>query len=313
MAVPVCSGASARRNDQSKATTYIQLALGMAAFGSATPVSKIITGALPVFVASGLRVALGAAVLLLAARRTLGQIREIGRQDWLLIVLIALFGMFGFSALMLYGMKIISGTAGAVVMSTTPAVTAIGSMVFFRERPGWRVIVAIALAVVGVLLLQLGGGAGGSQGNEWLGAGLVFAAVCCEASYTLLGKRVSEHTDPVLVAFLGAIVAVPLFVPLAIMQWNDFEATDIDAHVWWALLWYGVGTLAIGSWLWYSGVARAPGSVAAGFMGVMPASALLLSYLLLNEAFKWRHLLGFAVVFTGVLLISWEHARMQRH
>ena len=45
-------------------------------------------------------------------------------------------------------------------------------------------------------------------------------------------------------------------------------------------------------------------------MGVMPASALILSYVLLGEEFRWIHLLGFGIVFAGVLLISWEHARM---
>lgn len=297
---------------RSNALTYTQLVLGMATFGSATPVSKIVTSAMPVFIASGLRVALGAAVLSFAARDKLSQIRNIGRMDWLLIGMIGLFGMFGFSVLMLYGMKMISGTAGAIVMSTTPAVTAIGSIALFRERPTWRTFTAIALAVIGVLLLQLGGG-GAGQGNNWLGAGLVLGAVCCEASYTLLGKRVSEHVDPVLVAFLGALIAVPLFVPFAVWEWRDFSAGDVDARAWYALLWYGVGTLALGSWLWYSGVAKAEGSVAAGFMGVMPASALLLSYVLLDEEFKWLHVLGFGVVFAGVLLISWEHSRMHNH
>ncbi len=292
--------------------TYVQLALGMATFGSATPVAKIVTSAMPVFIASGLRVALGAAVLVFAARDKLTRIRDVSRVDWVLIVLIALFGMFGFSVLMLYGMKIISGTAGAIVMSTTPAVTAIGSIMFFHEQLTWRKSAAILLAVAGVLLLQLGGGEGSSgRANEWLGIALVFGAVCCEAAYTLLGKRVSEQVDPVLVAFLGALIAVPLFVPFAVAQWQDFQLARIEPRAWYALLWYGAGTLALGSWLWYSGVAKAQGSVAAGFMGVMPASALLLSYVLLDEKFRWLHLLGFGVVFTGVLLISWEHARMQ--
>ena len=44
-------------------------------------------------------------------------------------------------------------------------------------------------------------------------------------------------------------------------------------------------------------------------MGVTPASALILSYPL-GEDFRWIHLAGFATVFAGVLLISWEHARM---
>ena len=33
---------------------------------------------------------------------------------------------------------------------------------------------------------------------------------------------------------------------------------------------------------------------------------------LLGEAFRGMHLAGFATVFAGVLLMSWEHARMSR-
>lgn len=310
------SNARSQRSTPSRSglSVYAQLALGMATFGSATPVSKIVTSAMPVFVGSALRVALGAIVLAPFAARSFHQVHTFSRRDWLLVGLISLFGMFGFSALMLYGMGMISGVAGAVIMSTTPAVTAAASMLFMGDKPTWRKITAIALAVAGVVFLQLGqGGSGGSasaSGGILLGSAMVFGAVCCEAIYTLLGKKASEHHDPVLIAFLAAALAVPIFLPFAVWQWGDFAVAETGARAWLAVIWYGAGTLALGSWLWYSGVAKAEGAVAAGFMGVMPASALLLSYLLLDEDFRWLHIAGFAIVFAGVLLISWEHARM---
>lgn len=295
-----------------RAATYAQLALGMAAFGSATPVSKIVTQAMPVFVGSALRVGIGALCLLpfIWNRRT--EIADLDRTDWIRVAVIALFGMFGFSALMLYGMRMVSGVAGAIVMSTAPAVTAAASMIFLKDAPSWRKFAAIALAVIGVGILNLGGGGGtgSDRAAMLLGIALVFAAVCCESVYTLVGKTASERIDPVLVAFLAAALSLPLFIPLAIWQWSQFDLSGMDAGRWTALLWYGAGTLALGSWLWYQGVAKAEGSIAAGFMGVMPASALILSYVLLGEDFQLVHLAGFATVFAGVLLISWEHARM---
>lgn len=289
----------------------LQLALGMLLFGSATPVSKLVVQEFPVFVGAGLRVALGALVLLPAVWSRRAALRRLTRRDWLLAALIALFGMFGFTAFMLYGMRLVPGTLGAVVMSTTPAVTAAGAMLLLGESATWRKLAAIALAVAGVLLLQLGGG-GEDGSSPWLGALLVFAAVCCEAAYTLLGKRASEHADPIVVGFLAAALSLPLFLPLALWQAPGFEPAEVSWQGWLALAWYGAGTLALGTWFWYAGVARAEGSVAAGFMGLMPVSALLLSYLLLGEAFRWIQPLGFAVVFAGVLLMAWEHARGAR-
>lgn len=292
---------------------YAQLALGMAIFGSATPVSKIVTEAMPVFVAATLRVALGALVLAPFALRHRGTVRAIDRADWVRIGLIALLGMFGFSVFMLYGMTLVSGVVGAIVMSTAPAVAAALSMLFLGDSPTWRKLVAIALAVTGVLVLHVTRDATGG-GSEHLVAGsaLILAAVVCEAAYTLLGKKTSETVDPVLVAFLAAALALPAFVPLMILQAPALSAPDVTGGAWLALAWYGAGTLALGTLLWYSGLEKAEGTIAAGFMGIMPASALILSYVLLGEPFEVVHLAGFAIVFLGVLVMSWEHARMAR-
>jgi drug/metabolite transporter (DMT)-like permease len=309
---------------------YFQLAAGMILFGSATPVSKLVTDAMPVFIGSTLRVAVGAAVLapLLLVYR--GEIARLDRRDWLLTGLIALFGMFGFTVFMLLGMSLVTGVTGAVVMSTTPAVTAGVAILLLGESANWRKIAAIALAVGGVLLLYLGGGAGGAGGGGGGGGGpsvqflqdlgggalvgglLVFAAVCCEVAYTLLGQRVSRDANPMVVAFLAAALAVPLFLPLAAWEWPHFEPAGVEAGGWLAALWYGAGTLALGTWCWYAGIAKTEGSIAAAFMGLMPVSALVLSYLLLGEAFQWIHLAGFGIVFAGVLLMSWEHAAMAK-
>lgn len=312
---------------------YFQLAAGMILFGSATPVSKLVTDAMPVFIGSTFRVAVGAlalAPLLLVYR---GEIAKLGRRDWLLTALIALFGMFGFTVFMLAGMSLVTGVTGAVVMSTTPAVTAAVAILLIGESANWRKLAAIALAVGGVLLLYLGGGTAGGGGTDGsgssgggpvvdflrdLGAGplagglLVFAAVCCEVAYTLLGQRVSRDVNPLVVAFLAAALAIPLFLPLAAWEWPRFDAAAVATGGWIAALWYGAGTLALGTWCWYSGIAKTEGSIAAAFMGLMPASALVLSYLLLGERFQWIHLAGFGIVFAGVLLMSWEHARMAR-
>jgi drug/metabolite transporter (DMT)-like permease len=292
----------------------LKLAAGMAAFGSATPVSKIITEAMPVFIGSVFRVALGSLALGVFMGGRFTAVRSYSRRVWLYIFAIAIFGMFGFTALMLYGMKMVPGVVGATVMSTTPAITAAASMLFLKDRPTWRKLVAICLAVTGVAVLQWGrmGDGDDGTGSPIQGSLLILGAVCCEAAYTLLGKKASQYADPLTVAFLASVLSLPLFLPFAVWQWAQFDISVINNKIWLAVVWYGVGTLALGSWLWYTGIAKVQGTIAAAFMGIMPLSALVLSYILLDESFQMIHLLGFGTVFSGVVLISWEHARMQR-
>jgi len=57
-----------------------------------------------------------------------------------------------------------------------------------------------------------------------------------------------------------------------------------------------------------SGLARAEGTTAAGFMSAMALSALLLSYFLLGESFEWIQLPGIVLVLTSIGLMSRVHA-----
>jgi drug/metabolite transporter (DMT)-like permease len=282
----------------------------MAIFGTSTPVSKLVTEAFPVFLASELRVALATLVLLpvlIKGRQNLGRYT---RQDWFMMVAVAVIGMFLFSIFMLYGMQQISGVVGSIIMSTTPVVTAIGAFLFFGDRFSWRKNAAIALTVFGVLILNLGGQSSQATDSHsfWaLGTLLIFGAVCSQAGYTLLGKPASRHVGPVMVSALACAIALVLFLPLALYQLYDFNPSTLTFVDWLAVGWWGMGALAGGSVFWYSGVAKASGSMAAGFMGMMPVSSLLLSYLLLGESFHWVHLTGFAAVLTGIMLIARDH------
>ncbi|MBC75898.1 MAG: hypothetical protein CME64_07770 [Halobacteriovoraceae bacterium] len=279
-------------------------------FGSATPISKLVGEEFPILSASLFRVLLATLVLLPFVLKDFKKnFKKMSQRDWLTVAGIALFGMVGFTVLLIYGMKFVSGVAGSLVMSLTPAVTAIGAYFFMNSPLGKKRLMAVALGVAGVVVVNVFKGkfAMGDSENFLYGIAMVFLAICCEASYTLLGKRVMKDIDPVFASFLGCALSLPLFVGIA---WIDFEYDKfIQAPLdrWLALSWWGIATLGAGSVLWYRGVSKAEGTTAAGMMSVMPISALLLSYFLLGERFYLTHLLGIGLVLSSVGLMSWIH------
>lgn len=207
-------------------------------------------------------------------------------------------------------MKEVSGVTGSVIMSATPALTATLSVIFFKDKFNWKKGTAVILAVAGVVILQLGDGK--EAKNELVGILLVIAAICCEACYTLMGKAVTKNYPPTEIAAFSALFGFIGFVPLMIWQFHKLSLPDIPVKSWLYLGLYGAGTMGLGSVLWYKGIQKVEGSIAATFMGVMPLSALCLSYWLLREDFQWLHLAGFALVFTGLLLIINVHRQMAR-
>lgn len=114
------------------------LLLGMVFFGTGTPAAKVVTGAFPLFLAPFLRL-LAAAVLttpiLIWYRH---ELRDISRASWFYILGIGAIGLVGFSLFLLTGMQMVSGVAGVMVMSLSPAAVALGAAWFLGGRLGWR-------------------------------------------------------------------------------------------------------------------------------------------------------------------------------
>ncbi len=298
--------------------TYARLAAGMALFGSATPVSRLVGQELPAALASGMRMLTAAAVLVpavvLASRRHGTRWPRLDVGDRWRVAAIAAVGTVGFTLLLFYGLRIVPGAVGAVVMATTPAITALGAVLFLHDRLDRWTAAGVGLAVVGVVAVNLGGqGSSGTSGATalWVGSLLVLGAVCCEAAYTLLGKRLTADLTPVQIAAAAAVVSLVLFLPWAAVQAWSFDWTGPSWTDWLAVLWWGAATMGLGSVLWFRGMMQVSGTTASGFMAVMPVSALLLSYLLLDERFRWVHAVGMAVVLVGLATVAYRDSRSQ--
>lgn len=299
------------------------LAGGMACFGSATPTSKIVGRSFPIWLGSATRMLVAAAVLLpLLAwwRRRQGQepllrlLRGLDTADRWRLAAIAGVGTFLFSVLMLAGMREAPGSVGAIVMALTPAVTAMGAVAFLGEHLRRVQLVAVALGVAGVVVVNLQlDPAQGSGTSLVLGSLLVFGAVCCEATYSLVGKRLGADLDPLTMTTAAAAGALVLFLPLALYDLVGFDWSAPSPGQWAAAAWWGVGTMALGSVLWFAGMQRVAGATAAPFMAVMPVSALVLSYLLLGEAFQWVQLVGMGLVLAGLLAVVLRPGDDDRH
>ncbi len=103
----------------------------------------------------------------------------------------ALFGTFLFTLFMLYGVSHTSALAAGVITSTIPAVVILLSWPLLKERPGPRAILAVALAMAGMLIINTTRAAGGAE-TSLLGNALVAAAVCCESIYVILSRRLTQ-------------------------------------------------------------------------------------------------------------------------
>lgn len=287
---------------------YSQLFIGMALFGTGTPSAKVVSEAFPMFLGPFLRLSVAALALTPFLIIYWRRLPQISRSDWIKIVVIGGIGIVAFTFFLLTGMQRVNGVVGSVVMSLSPAVMATAAVIFMGDRMGWRKSLAVTLAVAGVLIINVSGQSIQSSGlNLILGSALVFGAVASQTLYSLLGKQLIKNLRPTVALPLIVWVATLFFAGPGLYQATDFDFSRPTVNEWLGLVVWGLGPLAIGTLIWFRGLSEVPPSTASGYMSAMPASALVLSYVWLGDAFHPIHLLGFALVFISIGLVTWAH------
>ena len=124
-------------------TAYGALALSMALVGSYVALSKPLVAVFPVFLLAWLRFGIGGLAMWRWLRKPADE-PPIDRRTRALLFLESFLGNFLFSICMLFGVRLTTAVAAGVVMSAIPAVVAILSWLFLRERIGRRTAAAIA-------------------------------------------------------------------------------------------------------------------------------------------------------------------------
>jgi drug/metabolite transporter (DMT)-like permease len=112
--------------------------------------------------------------------------------------------------------------------------------------------------------------------------------------------------NPVILPLI-AWIATLLFAGPGLYQATQFDISGQTANEWIGLLVWGMGPLAVGTLVWLHGLSQVQASTASGYMSAMPATALILSYVWVGDAFHPIHLVGFALVFVSIGLVTWAH------
>jgi drug/metabolite transporter (DMT)-like permease len=292
-------------------TAYATLALSMAIVGSYVGLSKLLVAIFPVFLLAWLRFGIAAVAMLPWLRRPAGE-RPLSAHDRWLLFWESFLGNFGFSICMLYGVMLTSAVAAGVVMAAIPAATALLSRIFLGERISPRVAAGIACAVSGIVLLALAKDPAGAESSSMLGGGaaalghlLLVGAAFCEASYIVIGKRLTSNVSPRRISALINLWGLALVTPLGAWQAMSFDFTSVRAPVWALLLFYSLAASVLTVWLWMRGLQRVPAARAGVFSVMLPVSAALVGVAALGEPFGAMHAVAFVLALSGLVLSTW--------
>ena len=283
---------------------YGCLALSMTLVGSYVGLSKLLVAVFPVFLLAWLRFGIAAVAMLGWLRRVPGE-APLGARERRLLFWESFLGNFLFSICMLFGIALTSAVAAGVIMAAIPAAVALLSRVFLGERIARRVALGIGCAVGGIGLLALTrGDAAAAVASPWLGNALLLGAVLCEASYVVIGKRLTTSVSPRRISAIVNLWGLALVTPLGAWAALDFGFAAVTPALWGLLLFYALTASVVTVWLWMTGLRHVPAASAGVYSVMLPVSAAAVGVLVLGERFLGTHALAFALALAGVVLAT---------
>ena len=200
-------------------------------------------------------------------------------------------------------------------MSAIPAMVALMSWAFLRERIGMRLWAAVACAVLGISLLSLQGAAkttpglagtdiGATYQQAWLGNFLLMCAVVCEAAYAVIGKKLTLVLSPKRISALINLWGLVLVTPPGLWLAIHFEFAAVTFATWLLLLFYALAASVWTVWLWMTGLKSVPAAQAGVFTVMLPVSAAFVGVVLLGEELEWQGVIALSVALLGIVLAT---------
>ncbi len=288
---------------------YGLLFSGMSVVGIYVAFSKVILATVPVLLLGWIRFGI-AAVVMLPWTFPKGS-WPVVRGQWSTLFLLSFFGNFMFSICMLSGVARTSATAAGLIMSMLPAVVALFSVVLLRERLAAPAAVAIGLAVLGVSFLTVHRTSGDERSSEVVGNLFMVGAVCCEALYVVLGKRLTTaNVGPMQISAWINLVGFALMSPFGLWQARSFEFSRITTEIGLLIAIYAVAASVFSTWLWLSGLKTVPANRAGVFTIALPISSATVGVLFLGERLGVAHLVAFVCAALGLILVTQDGFRI---
>ena len=284
----------------------ISLVLASAFWGVATVISKVSLGS---FQPSTLLVIqLGSSVLVLWPAVFVTGVHV---PPWRPLVPLMLLGALDPAlsyTLSLLGLNRTSVSLYTLLWAIEPALIAGLAWMLLRETLRPRLLIALAFAIIGVILINVGGSPvsraeldGAIGGNL-----LVLGGVLCGTVFTVVARRFATTIDPLLMVALqqtsGLLCSTAIWALLSSKSGTKQLITLSAKDVAWAAL-SGVMYYSFAYWLFFSGLGRVRAGVAGASMSLIPVFGIATAYVFLNERLTLIQWVGATTILLSVFVL----------
>ncbi len=198
-----------------------------------------------------------------------------------------------------------SVASSTALVTTNPVWIALASWLLFKEKLGAWLIVGIAAAIGGSMLIflsDLGAEAGQAGARPLLGNSLALVGSLAVCGYLLIGRRLRKTMS--LLPYVFLVYSAAALVLLAASLGSGIALRGYSNLAWACLAGLALGPQLLG----HSGINWSLKHIPATFIAIAilgePVSAALMAWGIFGEGFASLQLAGFALLLTGIYIAS---------
>lgn len=226
---------------------------------------------------------------------------KINRKDYKLFMISSFLNPFLYFIGESFGLKLVSPTITAVVISTIPVFTPLAAYFSLKERLSRFNITGIFISFFGILVMILKKNL--SINASPAGVLILFVGVAAAVYYTIYLKKLTVRYSALRIIavqnFIGAIYFLPLFL---VFEFNQFVSIKPNFELVSTLLLLSVFASSI-AFIFYTIAVREMGvSKTNVFSNLMPVFTAIVSYFVLSEVFMLNKIIGMIIVIVGVFV-----------
>jgi drug/metabolite transporter (DMT)-like permease len=283
------------------AVVYLKLILTGILWGGTFIAGRIVAAEARPFSAAFLRFLVASVILSGFLFRSGNGFPRLKPRQWLPVLLLGMSGVFFYNYFFFSGLETISAGRASLIIATNPVFIAIMAAALFREPLTPLKLTGIFLSVCGAMVVITKGHLGAiAHGGIGTGELCIFGCVASWVAYSLIGKVAMRELSPFAAVTYSCLIGM---LCLAVPAFHEGLATAMPTYsvgTWLALVYLGLFGSAIGFIWYYQGIQLIGPSRAGVFINIVPVSAIVLAFLILNEPIDGSLIMGTVLVGIGV-------------
>jgi drug/metabolite transporter (DMT)-like permease len=208
----------------------------------------------------------------------------------------------GYTFLFFIGLKTgYAGAAGVLVTSMNPIFTYFFTRIFQGQNLNRRDVIGLLFGVsAGIILLELWAV---STEKLLLSGNLLFLFCAMVYAFVTITTNTATRSMSILVySFYVNLIGALFVLPLALLHWQQTPAVS-DTNYWFNIFYLGVISNAFATTVYFYAVKKLGSARASSYIFIVPATALLIAALYLDEPVRATTLVGGLMALVGVTLL----------